>query len=54
MKLFMLIMCILELIILVYLAITNNWIGLIKNVCALVGSFVCGIIYGNLNGDKDD
>ncbi len=47
MKTFILIMCLLELIILIYFAITNNFISLIKNVCILFGSFICGIIYGS-------
>ena len=54
MKKFTLILCFLELVILVYFAITNNWISLIKNVCILCGSFICGVIYGKLKGDKDE
>lgn len=53
MKKFILIMCLLELIILIYFAITNNWISLIKNICVLIGSFICGIVYASLKGGKD-
>ena len=54
MKTFTLIMCLLYLIILVYFAITNNWISLIKNICILFGSFICGITYASLKGGKDE
>ncbi len=54
MKIFISILCLLELLILIYFAVTGDYISLIKNVCILIGSFICGIIYGNLKGDKDE